>query len=250
MKASSHSFALVGYLPIPKYGENCPAEIKAALTARIFHFSLNMIFEKLKHAEEFGATMSNSHGNIRIVHTLLVSYIADYPEQRLIACVSGNASPISTAILTNFGDSTAHPRRTGAFTLSRIADVCAQFDPISQLPAFTAACHKKELNGVHQPFWQHWGTADPSIFLTPDALHAWHKMFFDHPLRWIMNIVGAKEFDRRLSILQPRVGIRSWPNGVSKLKQLTGREHRALEKLVIAIAGEGQPLMSCPQYAP
>lgn len=241
MKASSHAFALVGYLPIPKYGQDCPAEIKAVLTARIFHFSLDIIFEKMKQAEKSGARMSDSHGNIRIIHTPLVSYIADYPEQRLIACVSGNASPLSTATQNDFGDETAHPRRTRTFTLSRIFDTCAQLDPITELAAFTATCRDRELNGVHQPFWRDWGAADPSVFLTPDALHAWHKMFFDHPLRWVMNIVGPKEFDQRLGVLQPRVGIRSWPHGVSKLKQLTGREHRELEKLVIAVAGDQLP---------
>jgi hypothetical protein len=51
------------------------------------------------------------------------------------------------------------------------------------------------LNGVHQPFWGNWGNADPSIFLTPDALHVWHKFFFDHPLKWIINIMGGEELD-------------------------------------------------------
>ncbi|KAG1839660.1 hypothetical protein DFJ58DRAFT_845641 [Suillus subalutaceus] len=44
--------------------------------------------------------------------------------------------------------------------------------------------------------------------------------------------MGGAELNRRLSSLQPRVGVRHWVNGVSTLKQLTGHEHRDLEKLL------------------
>ena len=76
------------------------------------------------------------------------------------------------------------------------------------------------------------GCADPSLFLTPDALHAWHKFFFDYPLQWVINIMGGNELDRRMAALQPRVGVRHWKQGISKLKQCTGREHRKLQKII------------------
>ncbi|KAG6852201.1 hypothetical protein H0H87_010598, partial [Tephrocybe sp. NHM501043] len=56
-----------------------------------------------------------------------------------------------------------------------------------------------------------------------------------------MNIIGVKELDYRLSIQQRRIGTQSWPNGISKLKQLTGREHGELEKIIIAAAGDALP---------
>ena len=43
------------------------------------------------------------------------------------------------------------------------------------------------------------------------------------------------EFDHQLKVLQPRIGIWHWNHGVSKLKQVTGRKHRELEKVFIAV---------------
>lgn len=50
--------------------------------------------------------------------------------------------------------------------------------------------------------------------------------------------MGGPELDRHMASLQPCIGVQHWPNGISKLKQLTGKEHCNLEKiLVIVIAG-------------
>lgn len=45
--------------------------------------------------------------------------------------------------------------------------------------------------------------------------------------------MGKDEFDRRLAAIQPRRGARRWGNGISGLKQVTGREYRELERLSI-----------------
>jgi hypothetical protein len=62
------------------------------------------------------------------------------------------------------------------------------------------------LNGVHQPFWMNWGRANPLDFLTPDAFHAFHKFFFDHPLKWVINIMGGEELDQHIAALQLHLG--------------------------------------------
>ena len=111
-------------------------------------------------------------------------------------------------------------------------------------------CQDVGLNGVHQPFWRDWGNADPSYFLTPDALHPWHKFIFNHPLKWIINIMGGDELDRRMAALQPHVGVWHWQNGISKLKQVTGREHRDLQKVLVAIVvGAVPPSVLCATCA-
>ncbi|KAG1840969.1 hypothetical protein C8R48DRAFT_781568 [Suillus tomentosus] len=102
--------------------------------------------------------------------------------------------------------------------------------PIPKFLNVSKPVQSLHLNGVIEPFWGDWGVACPSYFLTPDGLHQWHKFYFDHPLNWVINIMGGEELDRRLSALQPHVGVCHWANGVSILKQCTGREHRDLEK--------------------
>ncbi|KAF9218323.1 hypothetical protein BS17DRAFT_883480 [Gyrodon lividus] len=164
--------------------------------------------KNLKIAHQDGAVMSDPQGYLRVIHTPLATWIADYPEQLLIACVSSKNSPISTATAAQFGDPFPHP----------------------------PFCQQKRLSGVVEPFWADWGSACPSLFLTPDALHQWHKFYFDHCLRWVTNIMTGPELDRHLSVLQPRIGTRHWANGVSTLKQCTGCEHRDLEKLLPAVS--------------
>ena len=239
MKATSHAFALAAYLPIPKF-LNVSAPIHAVLTARVYHICVSTITKNLKLAEAHGVIMSDPRGNLRMCHTPLAAWIADLPEQRTIACVLANQSATSTATSDEFDDSEPHPRRTREVTLNRISQACAVADP-AFIPAFISACQPHGLNGVHQPFWKDWGNASPSDFITPDALHMMHKFFFDHPLKWVINIMGGNELDRRMAALQPRVGSRHWTNGISKLKQCTGREHRDLEKILIAVAAGAIP---------
>ena len=109
----------------------------------------------------------------------LASWIADLPEQHLLACVLGNQSPFSTVTHDEFGDDYNHPHCTHDHTLQRIRHACLQTIP-TFIPTFLKTCQLFGLNGIHQPFWRDWGDADPSQFLTLDALHTWHKFVFDH----------------------------------------------------------------------
>lgn len=177
MKASSHAFALVGYLPIPKFPDTYSAEVKAALTARLFHECFSIISEPLQDAERNGTNMSDGAGHLRIARTPVVSHIADWPEQRMIHGVSASSSPISMATTSEFGDSQKQPRRNRDKTLSQIEEACKHYDPVSDLARFVAYSKTQGLLGVIRPYWQTWGEANPPDFLTPDPLHAWHIFF-------------------------------------------------------------------------
>lgn len=107
-------------------------------------------------------------------------------------------------------------------------------DPAA-IPFYICVAAPLGINGVHQPFWRDWVQADPSLFLTPDTLHAWHKFFFDHVIKWIITIMGGEELDRRMCALPICVGVCHWSNGISKLKQCTGREHRDLKRIIVAV---------------
>ncbi|KAI6022479.1 hypothetical protein BKA83DRAFT_4054337, partial [Pisolithus microcarpus] len=239
MKATSHSFALAAYLPIPKFRNVLPA-VQAVLSARVYHFAVSIVMKNLKLANRDGTVLSDPNGDLHIIHTPLVAWIADYPEQLLVACVSSKNSPISVAAADHFGDPTPHPPRLRQNTLAAIREACVACDPCN-IVAFHKVCLARRLNGVVEPFWGDWGDACPSLFLTPDTLHQWHKFYFDHCLQWVVNIIGGTELDRRLALLQPRIGTRSWPNGISTLKQCTGREHRDLEKVLPVVAAGALP---------
>jgi hypothetical protein len=93
------------------------------------------------------------------------------------------------------------------------------------LENYIKASAQYRLNGVHRPFWHDWPLSDPSTFLTPEPLHHWHRMFWDHNAKWCIKVVGAAEIDFRFSTLYPRTGFCHFGEGISKLKQVTGRDH-------------------------
>jgi hypothetical protein len=61
LKATSHAFALAGYLPIPKFIDT-NQEHQSMLSAWVYHHCLDMVFAKLKTADCCGATASDADG--------------------------------------------------------------------------------------------------------------------------------------------------------------------------------------------
>jgi hypothetical protein len=53
-------------------------------------------------------------------------------------------------------------------------------------------------------------------------------MFWGHDVKWCIHVLGAAEIDFRFSVLHPHTGFRHFKEGISKLKQVTGWEHRDL----------------------
>ncbi|KIK91656.1 hypothetical protein PAXRUDRAFT_149016, partial [Paxillus rubicundulus Ve08.2h10] len=76
-----------------------------------------------------GAVMSNPMGDLRVIQTPVIVWIADYPKQLLIACVSSKNSTISTAPGTQFDDPFPHPPCTQKQTLQAIFEACMLCDP-------------------------------------------------------------------------------------------------------------------------
>ncbi|KAG2050011.1 hypothetical protein BDR06DRAFT_892676 [Suillus hirtellus] len=189
-------------------------------------------------AAELGIMMSDPVGNIHHCFTPLAAYIVDTPEACMLACVRGKTSPFTLPSYLQFRDNFRHPACTRAITLEQLASV--DVDP-NNLEAFFAACAEFRLNGVFTPFWKKWQFGDPAIFLTPEALHHWHKQFYDHDVQWCLVVLGAVEFDFRISILQPVTGYRHFSNSISKLKQVTGRVHRDIQHYIVGLIAGAAP---------
>ena len=252
MKASNHAFILLALLPCPKFlvkdRPTC-----GVLESRVVHLCLDIITEPLKLAARAGRMMSDPCGYSRFCFTALASYMVDTPEAALIACVAGKTSHLTMADYRKFGEPTRQEPRTASTTLAQLAALGSQFDPLD-LSNYIPAAKATRLNGVHLPFWRNWFLqsppggppkvliADPSQFLTPEPLHHWHKQFWDHDVKWSIRVLGADEFDFRFSTIQPMIGFKRFKNGVSALKQVTGRAHRDVERYIIGvIAGKAPP---------
>jgi hypothetical protein len=53
--------------------------------------------------------------------------------------------------------------------------------------------------------------------------------------------MGGDELNQCMATLQPVVGVWHWKNGISKLKQCTGQEHRDLQKVIVAMIAGAVP---------
>jgi hypothetical protein len=69
----------------------------------------------------------------------------------------------------------------------------------------------------------------PQLIYYPEMLHEIHKEFWDHDVKWCLNLLSDSELDFRLSVLQPIAGYRHFKSGISKLKQVTRRVHHDVQ---------------------
>ena len=249
MKPSTHAFVLLALLPCPKFlVKNKPT--RGVLESRIFHLCLDVITRPLKLAAHAGRMMADPSGFSHFCFTMLASYIVDTPEAALIAGVAGKTSHLTMADYRKFGDPTRQEPRTASTTLAQLAALAENTNPLD-LHTYIPAAKAMRLNRVHLPFWRDWYLkstsgqrllSDPCIFLTPEPLHHWHKQFWDHDIKWLVCAVGADEFDFRFTTIQPVIGFKYFKDGVSGLKQVTGRAHRDVERFIVCvIAGKALP---------
>ena len=238
-KATNHAFHLLALLPTPKFIHE-DRKIRGVLENRLIHECLDFILQPLKKAAEVGIMISDPLGSLRYAYTPLAAYIVDTQEAVVLAGVAGKTSHLTTATYKEFGDAFRHPPRTASMTLRQLIAIEEVADPWD-LDKYVKQAMVYHLNGVHRPFWRNWPLSDPSEFFTPEPLHHWHKMFWDHDAQWCICVVGPAEIDYRFSILHPHTGFRQFPEGVSKLKQVTGREHRDIQRYLVAIIADCVP---------
>lgn len=238
MKAWTSAFMCAAYLPIAKFFVD--KETQGVLDKRLYHMAVDIVVQPLKRVAVQGQMMSDPCGLLRKCFTPLAAAIVDNPEQLLISGIASKNSPISVANFREFGNATPCALRSGNMILNAIEALNSSVDPWD-FPQYIKEAKKVKLNGVDLPFWRDWAFANPANFLTPDALHQWHKMVYDHVLRWLRCIMGDNEIDFRLSIIHPRVGFRHFREGITKLKQVTGREQRDFQRLIVGIATGAVP---------
>ena len=75
----------------------------------------------------------------------------------------------------------------------------------------------------------------PLQFLHSESLHHFHRFCWDHNVKWCIQVVTAAKIDFHFSLLQPVVGYRGFKDGISKLKQVTGRDHCSIQRYIISV---------------
>lgn len=235
-KARARCWIKCAQIPIAKFEQR---SFQGLLSNRLYHKSMDIVFSNVKKCSHSPKLMADPAGDIRLVRTILAAHLADLPEQQTIAGTASSSSPSSTATHQQLGDGVLHGLRRGSSTLRTITLINRSCSP-QNLPKYLLKAKSKGLNGVDHPFWRDWKFSDPSIFLAPDTLHQWHKFFADHTVNWARKLLGDKELDKRLSVLQRRVGFRHFTEGITSFKQHSQKETKDLERSIIALI-KGHP---------
>ena len=236
LKSSHEAFVLLALLPVPKFihQNTFTKRTHGLLGDDLTHKCLDFILKPLKICASVGIMMSDHLGNLQFVFTPCATYMVNTQEAIMLSGVAGKASHLTLANYRQFSDNFQHPPHTALITLEQCQKIHENAD-LAHLSLYVQEVMKYWLNGVDKLFWRDWPGTEPLTFFMPEPLHHWHKALWDHDIKWCIQAVGHKEIDFRFSILPHHSGFQQFKEGISKLKQVTGWEHRNIEHYIIPI---------------
>ncbi|KAJ7448237.1 hypothetical protein B0H11DRAFT_2247810 [Mycena galericulata] len=230
-QVSAHATVLIGYLPIPKF--DCfDKNTRGLAKYRLFHKCMSVIMEPVIKAGETGVEMVCADNFVRNVWPILAAYVADYPEQCLVACCKENRCPLCTVPADNRGNHVAYDKRDQRETLFFMAhEQTGQKDTVFEADGIRA---------VYPPFWASLPHSDIFQAFTPDLLQQLHKgVFKDHLVKWCTEILEKVVVDHRFRQMPDHHGLRHFKNGISTVSQWTGTEHKEMEKVFLGLVTAG-----------
>ncbi|KAG1773538.1 hypothetical protein EDD22DRAFT_976124 [Suillus occidentalis] len=204
-QTSAHATVLIGYLPATKldcFTSDAPGQD--------------------------GVDMVCADSFIRRVYPILAAYIADFPEQCLVACCKENRCPKCLVAANEHGDPLNSLMRDPELTKEilerrRSGQHPTEFDEYGLRPVF-------------KPFWANLPHTDIFLAFTPDLLHQLHKgVFKDHLVKWCLDIMGETEIDAHFKAIPDYPGLRHFKKGISSIKQWTGTEHKEMQRVFMAL---------------
>ncbi|KAL7278946.1 hypothetical protein ACG7TL_006778 [Trametes sanguinea] len=232
-RAHRNAVAVLGFLAIPKTDRRYANDPDFRRFRRqLFHTSLGRILHPLRQWMERPEVILCGDGHFRKVIYGIGPYIADYPEQALLACVVQGWCPIC---LTPKG------KLEEGISLGRSRDhtelIVREFE-LGKL------WNEYGIVGDIVPFTNDFPRADIHKLLAPDILHQVIKgTFKDHLVTWIEQYLTqtygeaiSKEYlaeiDRRIAVVPPFSQLRHFHEGRG-FKQWTGDDSKALMKVYL-----------------
>ncbi|KAJ7055348.1 hypothetical protein C8F01DRAFT_1373875 [Mycena amicta] len=226
---SSHATMLMAYLPAAKLSCFGSDDAQALAMYRLFHYSMSLLLNPLIGAGKDGVEMVCADGLVRRVFPILVAYVADHPEQCLVACCTQNRCPRCLVHRLGRGDNLRGAKWRDKETTLKLLD---DHKNRRNSPLFD----EHGLHPVYKPFWAELPHCDIFTCFTPDLLHQLHKgVFKDHLVTWCIAIVGKTEFDARYKAMNAFAGLRRFKKGISGVSQWTGKEHKEMARVLVGV---------------
>ena len=227
-KQSKRATILLGYIPVTKL--ECFEEKRRAVEGYcLFHKCMRSILAPLVEAGKTGVVMICADGKRRRVYPILAAYIADHPEQCLVACCQQNRCPKCLVATNDLGDPVPSSLRDPEDTIKTLHLAANGYAP--------EAFAKHGLRPV-DPFWVDLPFCNIFSSFTPDILHQLHKgVFKDHLVKWVTETLpgGEDEVDRRFQAMTGHPSLRHFKKGISLVSQWTGNEHKNMEKVFLGV---------------
>jgi hypothetical protein len=184
-----------------------------------------------------GVPMMCANGYMQEVFPILAAYIADHPEQCLVACCLESYCPKCCV----------SPKQQGKLVDALPQNARRTWKILQQKSTgrTTDAYRDEGLQPIDSPFWKDLPHSNIFACIAPDILHQLHKGFFkDHLVSWCIQAAGegrAAEIDARFRAMSNFIGLRHFKNGITHVQQWTGQEHKEMEKVFIAIIAGAVP---------
>ncbi|KAI0704619.1 hypothetical protein C8Q76DRAFT_820240 [Earliella scabrosa] len=232
-RAQRNAVALIAFLAIPKTDRKYANDLKFRKFRRqLFHTSLHTILRSLKPGMTTPEIVRYGDGHFRRTVYGLGPYIADYPEQCLLACiVQGWCAKCDASRVNLDGDADRRSHEVTEHLLDSMGlkDLWDDYGIVGDLLPFTTAFPRADIHEM----------------ISPDLLHQIIKgTFKDHLVTWVEEYLvlthgktGAEaimaDIDRRIAAAPHFPGLRRFPEGRG-FKQWTGDDSKALMKLYLA----------------
>jgi hypothetical protein len=245
---STGSWVPIAYLPHCEWETELSSTQKDSTfhgicTSRLFHQALKHTLLPLEEAGRAGVQMVDGHGDMRHCFPLLAAYLGDYPEQILVNIAPYDASPVTMATRNDTGAAKRFPERTYGDIMGPLEELREEFgeeNTAEKTITYHVRASALGLSAIREPFWEHLPHVQPNKMITPDILHNAHGFFRHHIVQWVFNLVDKADFDLRVSSMPRMVGLRAYPNGLSGLKQWTGRDAREIQRYILGLI-QGAP---------
>ncbi|RDX47386.1 hypothetical protein OH76DRAFT_1354246 [Lentinus brumalis] len=233
-RAHRNAVAVIAFLAIPKTTRRYAGSAEFRKFRRqLFQSSLSRILLSLRPGMTKPEIVRCGDNHFRKVVYGIGPYIADYPEQALVASIVQGWCATCTALSKELDDSLSAVRRT-----RRVTDFMAQEFDLGPL------WEDYGIVGDVVPFTNDFPRADIHELLSPDILHQLIKgTFKDHLVTWVELYLkrthGDKksaeimaEIDRRIAVVPAFSKLRHFHEGRG-FKQWTGDDSKALMKVYL-----------------